>query len=109
MDEIVTKLREFCSEKNQKAVDSIVEYIDADEIETFRNRVALKSSITDFIFNREIILKDVNYLYGNPDCCDSDFIVLQFHGIERSFKTVKKVSILKVYEKRCKVHDRVSA
>ena len=109
MTDIVAKLREFCSEKNQAAIDSIEKYIDATEIDTFRNKVAIKSSINDFIFDREIILKDVNYLYGNPECEDSDLVILQFHGIYRLFKNIEKVSVLKVYEKRCSTRDRVSA
>lgn len=109
MTDVVKKLRAFCSDKNQAAIDSIEKYIDADEIETFRNKVALKSNINDFIFDREIILKDINYLFGNPSCDDSDLIILQFQGVARSFKNIKKVSILKVYEKRCIVHDGISA
>lgn len=33
MTDVVAKLREFCSEKNQAAIDSIEKYIDATEID----------------------------------------------------------------------------
>lgn len=98
--ETIDDLKEYCTKEHFDILQDLTKIFKYKDIEFLRNKVALDKSIDRFIYNREIILKDVNYLYGDPNTPRPDFIVVLLDGIYRSFKDIEKVSTLVIYEGR---------
>lgn len=96
--ENINDLKEICTEEHFKILQKFDETFKYKDIEFLRNKVALDISVDRFIYNREIILKDINYLYGDPKSPKPDFLVVLLDGVYRSFKDIEKVSTLVIYE-----------
>lgn len=100
MVDVIKELEGFCTEDNLNVIRNLPTLNQATEVETYRNLEALRISINKFIYDRGMILKDINYLYSDPDIDDTDFVVVNLNGVYRSFNFAERVSIVKVFERR---------
>ena len=96
MENIISSL------KNPRYKDYLFEieqYIpEVDEIITTSNKSAINSVIASFRNNDNIILKDVSYLFGDPENPRYYFDVVHLHGIKKSEGLIPYDKIY-IYEK----------
>ena len=94
--DVLEEVYNFCSKKHKDYVDLVAPYIDATEVVTTRNPGVIPINLKKFRYDREIILKDISYLFG--DVPVTEFTMVQVTGVKKNAHQ-KEIKQLYVYEK----------